>query len=170
MTPPLQETSDRAEIEQLLVRYCHAIDQRDWDTYRSVYTDDAVIDDIGAGLGRTVDEMVEFLDQALQHVVQIQHAISTSLVEIDGHTARAHIVCHSPVVIDLGDDQTRVRFQAVCYADELKRTTDGWRITKRAEQSWFDNLPPSPATPRSRSLGEAQEEPSCPGATGGPPR
>jgi ketosteroid isomerase-like protein len=48
MTLSSQEISDRLEIEQLLIRYCHAIDERDWDTYRSVYTDDAVIDDISA--------------------------------------------------------------------------------------------------------------------------
>ena len=46
MTMSAQEISDRLEIDQLLIRYCHAIDQRDWESYRSVYTEDAVIDDI----------------------------------------------------------------------------------------------------------------------------
>jgi 3-phenylpropionate/cinnamic acid dioxygenase small subunit len=41
----VQEISDRLEIEQLLVRYCHAIDERDWDAYRAVFTNEAVIDD-----------------------------------------------------------------------------------------------------------------------------
>lgn len=45
MALSLREISDRLEIEALLVRYCHAIDQRDWDAYRAVYTADAVIDD-----------------------------------------------------------------------------------------------------------------------------
>jgi hypothetical protein len=26
----IQELSDRAEIDQLLARYCHALDERDW--------------------------------------------------------------------------------------------------------------------------------------------
>jgi hypothetical protein len=93
MTLSIQEISDRLEIEQLLIRYCHAIDERDWDTYRSVYTEDAIINDIGAGPGNTVDQMVEFLPRALEKVVLIQHAISTSRVEIDGDTARAKTVC-----------------------------------------------------------------------------
>jgi SnoaL-like domain len=50
MTMSPQEISYRLEIEQLLIRYCHAIDQRDWDAYRAVYTPDAIIDDVGAGL------------------------------------------------------------------------------------------------------------------------
>ena len=56
MAMSAQEISDRLEIEQLLVRYCYAIDQRDWDAYRSVYTKDAVIDDVSAGPGNTVDD------------------------------------------------------------------------------------------------------------------
>jgi hypothetical protein len=30
VTLPMQEISDRMEIEELLIRYCHTIDQRDW--------------------------------------------------------------------------------------------------------------------------------------------
>jgi SnoaL-like domain len=80
----------------LLIRYCHAIDQHDWDAYRAVYTDDAVIDDVSAGAGNSVDEMVEFLSRALERVV----------------------------------------------LDELVRTPDGWKISKRAETGYFHNMPP----------------------------
>jgi hypothetical protein len=31
MTMSPREISDRLEIEQLLIRYCHAVDERDWD-------------------------------------------------------------------------------------------------------------------------------------------
>jgi hypothetical protein len=51
MTLSHQEISDRLEIEELLVRYCYAIDERDWDACRGVYTEDAVIDDVSAGPG-----------------------------------------------------------------------------------------------------------------------
>jgi ketosteroid isomerase-like protein len=142
MTLSSQEISDRLEIEQLLIRYCHAIDERDWDTYRSVYTDDAVIDDIGAGPSNTVDQMVEFLPQALEKVVLIQHAISTSRVDIDGDTATANTVCHCPVVLDRGDGETEMYFQGLWYEDELVRTPAGWKISKRAERNYFHNMPP----------------------------
>ena len=49
MALPLQEISDRLEIEDVLVRYCYAVDDRDWDAYRSVFTRDAVIDDTVTG-------------------------------------------------------------------------------------------------------------------------
>jgi 3-phenylpropionate/cinnamic acid dioxygenase small subunit len=142
MTLPIQQISDRLEIEQVLVRYCHAIDQRDWDAYRSVYTRDAVIDDVSAGSGNSVDQMVAFLSSALEKVSLIQHAISTSLIKIDGDRASARTICHCPVVLDRGDGQTEMFFQGLWYVDELVRTPDGWKISKRAERDYFHNMPP----------------------------
>jgi ketosteroid isomerase-like protein len=142
MSLSTQEISDRIEIEQLLIRYCYAIDQRDWDAYRAVYTDDAVIDDVSAGPGNSVDDMVEFLSGALERVVLIQHAISTSLIEIDGDAARARTVCHCPVVLDRGNGDSQMFFQGLWYVDELVRTPDGWKIARRAERDYFHNMPP----------------------------
>jgi ketosteroid isomerase-like protein len=141
MTLAPQEISDRLEIEQLLIRYCHAVDRRDWAAYRAVYTDDAVIDDVSAGPGRSVNEMVEFLSEALDRVVLIQHAISTSLVDIDGDRAAARTVCHCPVVLDRGDGESAMYFQGLWYEDELVRTAGGWKISKRAETGYFHNIP-----------------------------
>ena len=142
MALSVQEMSDRLEIEQLLVRYCYAIDRRDSDAYRSVYTEDAVIDDVSAGPGNTVDQMVEFLSRALEGVVLIQHGISTSLVDGNGDTASARKICHCPVVLDRGDGKTQMFFQGLSYVDELVRTPDGWKISKRAERDYFHNMPP----------------------------
>jgi 3-phenylpropionate/cinnamic acid dioxygenase small subunit len=130
------------EIEQLLIRYCHAIDQRDWDAYRSVYTEDATIDDVSAGPGNSVEAMVEFLSRALDRVVLIQHAISTSLIEVDGDRARARTICQCPVVLDRGNGETEMFFQGLWYIDELVRTPTGWKIAKRAERDYFHNMPP----------------------------
>jgi 3-phenylpropionate/cinnamic acid dioxygenase small subunit len=137
----LQEISDRLEIEQLLVRYCHAVDQRDWDAYRAVYTPDAVIDDVSAGPSQSVDAMVTFLSRALESVVVIQHAVSTMLIEIDGETASARTVCHCPVVLDRGGGVTETFFQGLWYVDELVRTPEGWKISKRSERDYFHNMP-----------------------------
>jgi ketosteroid isomerase-like protein len=142
MTLSHQEISDRLEIEQLLIRYCHAIDERDWDAYRTIYTEDALIDDVSAGPGNTVDEMVEFLSSALERVALIQHAISTSKIEIDGDTASARTVCHCPVVLDRGNGHTQMFFQGLWYLDELERTLEGRKISKRVESDYFHNMPP----------------------------
>ena len=142
MTLSIQEMSDRMEIQDLLVRYCYAVDQRDWDAYRSVYTEDAVIDDVSAGPGQSVDEMVQFLSAALEKVVLIQYAVSTTLIDLHGDTASARTICHCPVVLDRGGGKTEMFFQGLWYVDELVRTGSGWRIRRRAERDHFHNMPP----------------------------
>ncbi|MER9443852.1 nuclear transport factor 2 family protein [Mesorhizobium sp. M0340] len=67
MTLSLQEVSDRLEIEQLLVRYCCAVDDRDWDAYRKIFTLDAVLDDtVTGGIRSGVDEHVAYMKGALR--------------------------------------------------------------------------------------------------------
>jgi hypothetical protein len=41
--------SDEAEIAALLYRYARAVDSKDWELYRSVFTEDAHIDYSSAG-------------------------------------------------------------------------------------------------------------------------
>jgi len=72
-----QEISDRLEINDLLVRYCYAVDDCDWDAYRNVFTKDAVVDDmITGGIRSGVDEHVTFMKKAISKILISQHAIS----------------------------------------------------------------------------------------------
>src|SRR5207247_8613606 len=74
-----QEITDRLEIEDVLIRYCYAVDDRDWDGYRKVFTPDAVLDDtITGGVQRGVEEDVASLKRALAKLSTSQHAVSTS--------------------------------------------------------------------------------------------
>lgn len=139
-----QEISDRLEIEQLLVRYCYAVDDRDWPAYLRVFTPDARIDysETGGPIG-TPPEMAAFLRKALAKVKSAQHVISTTLLEINGDHATARTICQCPMVLDMGEGKEQVIFQGLWYEDELTRTADGWRIAKRYERnSYAYNVPP----------------------------
>jgi ketosteroid isomerase-like protein len=143
MTLPLQEVSDRLEIQELLARYCYAVDDRDWNAYRSVFTLDAVIDDtVAGGLRAGVEEHVVFMQSALSKVLISQHAISTTALEIDGDLATSRTHCSCPMVIDEGNGKRRVFFQGLWYRDRLVRTSDGWRLKERVEEGyWNHNVP-----------------------------
>ena len=53
---------DEAAIAALLYRYARAVDTKDWELYRSVFTEDAVIDYSSAGIpAGSRDEIAEFL-------------------------------------------------------------------------------------------------------------
>lgn len=138
-----QEISDRIEIEDLLVRYCYAIDDRDWNAYRNVFTADAIIDDtVTGGIKSGVEEHVTYLKKALTKITISQHAISTILIEIKGDEAKARSHCSCPMVVDLGNGRTQVFFQGLWYRDRLVRTREGWRFKERGEEGyWTHNLP-----------------------------
>ena len=60
------EGLDTIEIQQLLARYSRSLDTRDWELYRSVFTEDAYIDYAASGglTGRR-DDVVEWLIKTL---------------------------------------------------------------------------------------------------------
>ncbi len=144
MTMTLQQISDRIEINDLLVRYSHAIDTRDFDALDDVFTADAFIDysPMGGAKGNLA-EIKEFLNSAMQLFSGFQHMIGNSMIELDGDTATGRTICHNPMVLDRGNGETHVFYCGLWYLDKLVRTADGWRISERVEEKcYFHNVPP----------------------------
>jgi hypothetical protein len=143
MSLTIQQISDRLEIQDVLTRYCYAVDDRDWDTYRQLFTADAVIDDtVTGGIRSGVEEHVAYLRKALSKVVMSQHAISTVLAELNGNEARVRAHCTCPIVLDTGQNDTQVMFQGLWYRESLVRTDLGWKIRSLAEEGyWKQNAP-----------------------------
>ena len=145
----MQEISDRLEIQDLLTRYSHALDTRDWDNLAKVFTEDAMIDysEMGGSKGN-LEETMSFLKMAMPNFSSFQHMVSNFYIEFDGDTARSRVICHNPMVIDKGNGDTHVFFCGLWYRDVLVRTPDGWRIKERVEEkSYFHNLPADFAVP-----------------------
>ena len=139
----LQEISDRIEIHDLLVRYSHAIDTRDFDALDQVFTPDAFIDysSMGGAKG-SLPEIKEFLRKAMAQFSGFQHMIANSAIELRGDTATGRTICHNPMVMTRPDGQTHVFYCGLWYVDKLVRTARGWRIRERVEEkSYFHNLP-----------------------------
>jgi hypothetical protein len=139
----LDEISDRMEIQDLLVAYSYAIDSRDFDALDDVFTPDAWIDyTVFGGTAGNLPDTKKFLTESMPMFSSFQHMISTSKIVIDGDTATAKTICHNPMVMPLGDDKVQVFYCGLWYVDDLVRTADGWRITKRVEEkSYVHNMP-----------------------------
>jgi hypothetical protein len=140
----LKQISDRLEVEDVLTRYCYAVDDRDWSAYRAIFTPDAVIDDtVSGGVKSGVEEHISYMKRALSKIVMSQHAVSTILVDINGNEAQVRAHCSCPMVLDLGNGSTQVFFQGLWYRDRLIRTSQGWRIKHLLEEGyWKHNVPP----------------------------
>jgi len=130
---------DRIAVEDLLTRYATAVDRRDWDRYRSVFTTDAEIDYTSAGgIAGTVDEVVEFLSTTLAMFEMTQHLVSNVDLAVDGDTATVTAMFSNPMRLTGGDTW----FTGGWYHHDLVRTSDGWRSRRlREESAWFDRAP-----------------------------
>ena len=139
----LQEISDRLEIQDLLARYSHAIDKRDFAALDRVFTPDAHIDYSAMGGGRgNLAYIKAYLAAALKQFSGFQHLVATTDLTLQGDTADARTICHNPMIWH-DDGKDHVFFCGLWYRDKLVRTDAGWRISERVEESsYFYNVPP----------------------------
>lgn len=120
---------DRFEIMSLPARYGNAIDDRQWDIVRAIFTDDAVFEIIPYNIRlQGVEEIVAFMDKAQAHPL-------------------GHLMMN--VVVSETQDSTYVRFRAIfpmnydehmdcakcvrfgCYYDRVVKIDNVWRIKTR---------------------------------------
>jgi ketosteroid isomerase-like protein len=135
--------SDRFEIQDLMVGYCYAVDDRDFDALDQYFTDDAVIDYTEmVPVKGSLREIKEFLRVSLAPITNFQHAVSTTQYKIDGDIAESRTVCSNPMVVPGDDGQPQTLFFGLWYIHQFRRTADGWRISHLREKKCYDhNLP-----------------------------
>jgi hypothetical protein len=134
--------SDDAEIARLLYRYARAVDTKDWELYRSVFTDDAHIDYSSAGaVVGSRDEVVDWFATNFGVLPWSMHYITNIEADIDGDTARVRAMFYNPMQLP---GMSEMSACGGYYHHELVRTPEGWRSRHlREENVWFTNAPAS---------------------------
>lgn len=132
--------SDHDEIAALLYRYARAVDSKDWQLYRSVFTDDAHIDYSSAGAAAgSRDEVADWLAAGFVAIPWTMHYITNIEADIDGDTAAVRAMFYNPMQLP------GMAEQSCCggyYHHDLVRTPDGWRSRSlREDNVWFVNPP-----------------------------
>ena len=81
--------SDWLEICNLKARYCRCLDTKDWDGYRAVYADDAILDTSPSGGLRIegADAAVAYVRSSISNDTITTHHVHAPEIEIDGDTA-----------------------------------------------------------------------------------
>ncbi|RDI54593.1 nuclear transport factor 2 family protein [Nocardia mexicana] len=140
----LQEISDRLEIEDLMVRYSHAVDTQRWDALDEIFTPDAFIDytTMGGPKGG-LPEIKQFLAQVMPNFLAFQHLISNSSITVDGDTATGRTMCHNPMLTPDGDGGQRLMLCGLWYLDTFARVDGSWRIARREEEKSYMFVAPS---------------------------
>jgi len=142
-----QQISDRLEIQDLLVRYTHAIDSKDWALLDRCFTPDARVDYVSSGgIAGNYPEVRAWLEKALAIFPITIHSISNSEIELDGDCARGRTLVTNPMVLPAVEDEQQIFTVYAYYHDELVRTHAGWRIASRREEQILlqGSLPKSP--------------------------
>lgn len=138
MTP--RELADRLEINDLLTRYAKAVDRKDWDLYRDVFTAEATIDYTSAGgIVGDVAAQAAWLAEALAQFPKTQHLVANvDITFTSDDTATVEAMFHNPMV--LADHSSFVT--GGWYHHEVTRTDVGWRSAGLVEESaYFSGLP-----------------------------
>ena len=135
-----ERVSDELEITALLNRYARAVDTKDWDLYRTVFTDDAHIDYSAEVFLGSLDEAIGFFSGDFSALVSMSmHYITNIESAIEGDIARVRAMFYNPTQIKgLAELSTFGGY----YYHELVRTPDGWRSPHlREEMVWAANSP-----------------------------
>jgi uncharacterized protein (TIGR02246 family) len=138
-----QRISDELEIIALLNTYARAVDTKDWELYRSVFTDDAVIDYSSAGIPPgSRDEIAELFSTAFTVIPWSMHYITNVEADADGDTAHVRAMFYNPMQLPGMAEQSSC---GGYYYHDLVRTPDGWRSRHlREDNVWFVNRPDGP--------------------------
>jgi 3-phenylpropionate/cinnamic acid dioxygenase small subunit len=133
--------SDSAEIAALLYRYARAVDTKDWELYRSVFTDDAHIDYSSAGAvagGR--EEVVDWFAANFGVIPWSMHYITNiEILERSRDGALVRAMFYNPMQLPGTSEMSAC---GGYYHHEVVRTPDGWRSRSlREENVWFTNAP-----------------------------
>lgn len=144
----LRALADRLEIEDLLHAYVEALDTRDWDAFRRLFTDDALVDYTSSGGPRgTVEDVVGWIDAGLANFDLTQHMITNHRIELAGDHATVRSALINPMT--RGDDVLVVGGR---YEDRMRRTPDGWRFAERVQFGlWMGSMRAVPGWPPHRS-------------------
>ena len=149
--PVIQRLLDRNEVHDLVVRYARALDARDWDLLASCFVPEATYSYPNGGSSSRA-EIVERCTRALTRLDASQHLLGNIEITVDGDSASTIVYFQAQHVLT-GTPGGDCFIIAGSYRDTLRRTSDGWRITHRAQEyHWMDGNPGVVARPDSLSV------------------
>ncbi|MCX4095909.1 nuclear transport factor 2 family protein [Nocardia sp. alder85J] len=144
----MQHVIDRLEIQELLARYARAVDSKDWELLRTVFTPDAEIDLPTSGTKPTGsrDDLVAWWATSLDNVPMTQHLITNVEIDLDGDRATVRALFFNPMRLP---GAAELSYCGGHYYHEVVRTAEGWKSAKMVDTIvWFANRPASPAATR----------------------
>ena len=123
----VRRLEDRADISETVIRYCVAVDARNWEMFADCFAPTVTTEQTGQ-LAR--NEFVTFVAGALDGFRSTQHMSTNHLITFDeANPDRA--TCESDMFAQHfleGSPQGEYYLLRARYSDQMIRTSDGWKI------------------------------------------
>ena len=119
-------SNDRIALQDVLLKYAAGVDERDFELYRSCFTDDVEVVGMARQPIHGADAWLEFVIKALDLYTSTQHMLGPQLATIDGDTAHCRTDLQATHV--LKDPKGQMFTLWATYLSDMTRTDGVWRI------------------------------------------
>jgi ketosteroid isomerase-like protein len=117
-------------IRDLVLLYSRAIDRKDVNLLRGLYTDDAT-DTHGDSFDGAASDYCVFIERSLPFMRYSGHHVCNHLISVDGDRGEGEVYALAWHVIPDGQGGWTEDFMCVRYLDHYRRDMGRWRFAKR---------------------------------------
>jgi hypothetical protein len=121
--------SDRAQIEETLIRYCRGVDRPDWELVRSAFHPDATDEHAGFYSGK-IDDIIPTMMAMRRRLLLTTHALSNISIRVEGN--KAHSECYVTAYHRYMHEGSEYEWLAAShYIDRHEKRAGAWKIAHR---------------------------------------
>ena len=124
----MSDTDDRRQLQDVMLAYAAAVDDRDMARYRACFADDVEIVGFGEETIAGADNWTASVESQLEAFSATQHLMGPQLATVSGDTASARTDVQALHVIKDGDGAMFTLWAT--YLTNFVRTGEGWRIAR----------------------------------------
>ncbi|HIG43618.1 MAG: nuclear transport factor 2 family protein [bacterium] len=121
-------TADRIALQDVLLKYAAGVDDRDFDLYRTCFTDDVEVYGMGKETVYGLEAWMEFVIDALSKYDATQHMLGPQLATIDGDRATTRTDLQA--LHNLKDQPGKMFILWATYLSEMIRIDGDWKIKR----------------------------------------
>ena len=120
--------ADRLACQDVMASYAKGVDERDFDLYRSCFTDDVEVVGFGDATIHGGDAWTEYVVKALDAFGATQHMLGPQLATIMGDEAQCRTDVQAWHVLKEPENHTLTLWAT--YNSTMQRTPQGWKIKR----------------------------------------
>ena len=124
----MSEADDRRQLQDVMLSYAAAVDDRDLARYRACFAEDAEIVGFGEETVTGADAWTASVESQLDAFSSTQHLMSPQLASITGDTASARTEVQALHVLKDGNGAIFTLWAT--YLSDFVRNDDGWKISR----------------------------------------